>query len=814
MVDNVGISFEETSAEQRTVPVRADLVAMMGHSRRGPTDRPRKVLGKLDFETLYGAYKDGDTFDLALAYNQFLQHGGAEAYMLRLAGNGAAQATTASNALGRIGDTDVLAAYASNVGAWGNDLSLRSARRSWQAVDAPLTADNDADNLPTLAGSSQAVIQWTLESLIGLQVGDVLDVLDPDSLEPLSNTGADPIDPIVVAEVVPAESAIRFIYGLDIADLPAGAVLRTNSNHLGVTRLAAEATDAVDYFDVLDPEGFEPGSVVTLTYVSHNKHTAASGRGVEVRGVVDRVVGTRVYLTAALSLPGNTALPAATKASIALSNGDVDSTTAGTITITEKKAGPAGNARIVKFIHELDLVGVLVTVEGNVISITFDVEGATATIADIIAAVEAHSVANALIEMSATDDAMTPAEDHATQTWQLSGGAYTYVVTQEFELTLIESGRIYEADSLKNLSMQSAHRRYVEKLFGGTLVDGIYNPVENNASPRLILVPQDLDGDEDELEAQPRSFASLALSGGADGSLPEGVEYIGSASPASGMHLLDTAQDLMGISMPGITDTGAQQALIDYCEARGDVYAILDMPASKTSEDAMVAYLEGELSSQSSFAQLCAPWGVAADPRPSARAGDVITVPPSAAVLGLTVARARIHAHRSAGNQVVKWLRPAVALSPAQHNRLNDRGITCIVNVGGQGLRLFGDRTLGYRIVDGRQFANVRRWINYFKRTVRVNFVDIPFEPANRSTMATITDRTNAFLGDEWAQGALYPDDNEREAYAVQCDDRTTTRDELRQGIIIALVAVSVSTPAEKIIFRVQSSSGGVAVSE
>ena len=311
------------------------------------------------------------------------------------------------------------------------------------------------------------------------------------------------------------------------------------------------------------------------------------------------------------------------------------------------------------------------------------------------------------------------------------------------------------------------------------------------------------------------SFLDKVFTLGEDGSLPAPADYIGVASPKSGVYLLDAIRDLALLGAPGTTDTTAQQALIAYAEGRKNLTVFLDMPAALLTEDAMAAYVEAELGSQSSFAQLFAPWGMQKDPRPGARISDRITVPPVAAALGLTVAAGRRGAHISGANQLINWTDVLVDFSPEEHTRLNDgHGISIIRNVEGTGLRLFGDRTLDFRATDGRKFGTVRRWLCYFYRTVLANFVDFPFKPATRGTMEELQDRLNAFLATEWERGALYPDDSASEAFLAVCDETTTTEENLGNGELVALVRVSPVGAFEKIIFQVESSVGGIRISE
>jgi len=203
------------------------------------------------------------------------------------------------------------------------------------------------------------------------------------------------------------------------------------------------------------------------------------------------------------------------------------------------------------------------------------------------------------------------------------------------------------------------------------------------------------------------------------------------------------------------------------------------------------------------------------DPRPSARQSDVLTVPNTPQSAGLMVrAMRRSGAHYSSGNQRPAAVAPVVSFSGAEHGRLNDDGVCITRYVEGVGLRLYGDRTLAHAVKDGRQFGNVRRWLNYTKRSINGSMQDFPFRPAHEETMEDVEFAVGDFLFKEWHKGALFPRDNQGEAFLVQCDEETTTDADLADGKLNCMVKVSPTTPAEQINFIIQPSVGGVSISE
>lgn len=824
-----GLEFVEAPVRVVARPASADIGGLMGTCPRGRTDKVQLVQTWAEFEALYGGFDNtNDSADLAIHYWDFIRHKGQRAYILRVVADDAAQASDTTSLLGKYADLGVtLEVHANNLGVWGDRLAVSFLRDEFTStLKVPQTVDDNAKSLPNTASNaiSRNLRQYPLESLVGVQIGDVLDIIEPTTGAHVSDSAGTIVNALVVSDIVPDENAIRFVLlGLpaDVSGKLTGApLLRTCSNHLGRTYALEQFTDGSDNILLASVEGIERGSLLTFTLASHVPSRTASGRAAYETVIVDRVVGNRVYFTAAKTLfasalPLQTAaIPAQTTAQVWMSNVDLDATAAvGSVDVQATQAGPAGNGIVFQVISGAALA---VAVSGRTVSVT--VNTGVTTWGNIRTAIEANAAASALITLPASAfDAMLPHNDVGvvgTLSFALEGGARLTVTTQEFQMGVTVDGVAKETTEFKNLSMVSTSRNYVEKRYGGSSNGSYLVPADNNPSNLIILVDSALVS-TDPLDDLPLTLRGVALSGGLDGSAPSADDYAGAEAPRAGIWLFEEALDIAALAVPGMTDVFFQNAAIDYAERRQDLWLMLDMPSDKTTEQAMRTYREIDLGSRSTYAGLFAPHGYINDPRSVAQVGDVMVVPPSPAAMGLTLSRTRDKgAHWSAGNQQMRWLRTAFPVTPAEHTRLNEAGVSIARVLPGAGLLLYGDRTLSNFSEDGRNFGNVRRWLNYLKRSLGASLRWAPFEPANTALMARLQNVVGAFLYEEWRKGALFPDTDPSRAFQVKCDEETTTETDLAAGRVNCQVQVSPVVPAETITFNIQSSVGGVTVNE
>lgn len=111
-----GVYIQEVPSGVRTITgVATSITAFIGRARRGPVDDPVRIQSFIDYERRFGGLWREST--MSYAVQQFFEHGGTDAIIIRVF-NGDQAANTAAIAL----PTGALTLEASSPGDWGNAL--------------------------------------------------------------------------------------------------------------------------------------------------------------------------------------------------------------------------------------------------------------------------------------------------------------------------------------------------------------------------------------------------------------------------------------------------------------------------------------------------------------------------------------------------------------------------------------------------------------------------------------------------------------------------------------------------------------------
>ena len=262
------------------------------------------------------------------------------------------------------------------------------------------------------------------------------------------------------------------------------------------------------------------------------------------------------------------------------------------------------------------------------------------------------------------------------------------------------------------------------------------------------------------------------------------------------------------VASPGYTAFDAtlaasiQDALITHAEGRR-VYrvAILDTPDGLTPNEA--AEWRGRV--DTTRAAMYYPWIVTSNP--NARTGDAtqpreINVPPSGSLAGV-YARTDIlrGVFKAPANEVVRGaLRFEYPVNFAEQELLNPLGVNCLRFFPGRGYRVWGART---STSDPEwKYINVRRYFLYLEASIERGTQWAVFEPNGERLWANIRETIDAFLFNEWKNGALLGG-SPKEAYFVRCDRSTMTQNDIDNGRLVCLIGVAPLRPAEFVIFRI-----------
>ena len=292
----------------------------------------------------------------------------------------------------------------------------------------------------------------------------------------------------------------------------------------------------------------------------------------------------------------------------------------------------------------------------------------------------------------------------------------------------------------------------------------------------------------------------------ADGSV---ASHIGTAEriekeetlPATGLTALADIDEIGLVAAPGAA-ADVQRALVTHCEKARSRMAILDGP--RAPWDASKLDPRGaDPALGSAFAAYYAPWIEV-----EASRGTGAVIPPSGAVCGIM---ARVDGERGVwkapANETVMGVRALdKAIGEDAQSILNPRGVNCIRNLPGRGIRLWGARTLS---PDGEwRYVSIRRLVIYIEQSLERGLQWAVFEPNESRLWAQVRLVTENFLYRIWLDGGLQGSKAD-EAFFVRADRSTMTQADLDEGRLVMEIGIAPIRPAEFIILRIKLKTAG-----
>ena len=316
---------------------------------------------------------------------------------------------------------------------------------------------------------------------------------------------------------------------------------------------------------------------------------------------------------------------------------------------------------------------------------------------------------------------------------------------------------------------------------------------------------------------------------GPDGSI------VGDGQGRKGLEVLEESDEIAIVAAPGYTDPLSYDALLSHCEKMKDRVAILDAPPQISKIDALTkvgtAPREakkprggGEEAKSAGAAEADAVrprqsdggWGAFYFPHITVRdplsSKDLVDVPPSGHIAGVYArSDATRGVHKAPANEAVRGaLNVTYRVTREEQATLNPSGVNCIRLFPGEGIRVYGARTLAESSSEWR-YLNVRRLFNMVEESIARSTRWVVFEPNDRPLWKAIRRDVTAFLTIIWRQGALMgrtPD----EAFFVQCDEETNPPEVIDAGMVVAVVGIAPVKPAEFVIFRIGQSAAGTQI--
>jgi hypothetical protein len=296
--------------------------------------------------------------------------------------------------------------------------------------------------------------------------------------------------------------------------------------------------------------------------------------------------------------------------------------------------------------------------------------------------------------------------------------------------------------------------------------------------------------------------------------------YAGDAGARTGFAGLETIEDVTMLCVPDamsayqagvIDDEGLKAihlAMIAHCELMGDRVAILDPPPGLGPQK-MKDWRVDFAGYDSKYATLYYPWVKVMDPLH----GKPVFLPPSGHMAGIWARTDSTRGvHKAPANEVVRGVISLESgMTRGEHDQLNPVGVNCIRTFPGQGIRVWGARTLSSD--PEWRYLNVRRLFNFVEKSILLGTNWVVFEPNDRYLWERVQRTISAFLRRVWRSGALFGGTPEQ-AFYVKCDAENNPPENIDVGILTVDVGISPVKPAEFVVFRVSQLAQGAELAE
>ncbi len=800
-----GVYIEEIEIGAKPIEgVSTSTAAFLGRTERGPLE-PRLITSFDQFQKLYGGYLP-DSF-LAYEVEGFFRNGGSRCYIARIAGGSSNPAKfTATKELYHIGK--VMRVKAAAPGANGNNISVK--------IDGPSGTDDP----------------FTF-------------VLTVD----------EPVEQKLSAD--PNTTSTEFPY-YQLSAVPNVTLSNKSQGRPQVipkTALKGGSDSAKAYLEligdsgttVMKVEAIAPGADGDNIYVQIDN--APSGTKDPLAFILTVYVPVKYTLNADPSAPNYYAKPGNTGSAVILNS--LDSGRPKALSKTDLKGG---SASVKAF---LDLVGDIVQVMkveaaspgdvGNKISV--EIKDASNETKDPLAfALTVYSS-----DSDMTGKRYTLSADPKTTSTEFPYYAKSRVgpdailsflntgKPQDLDKTQLKGGSIDEKASLKitgDIPISSAYGPVltISALGPGTSGNKIlisvqtaglsrldahlfklvvsYNKIEevydnlsiessssdyylnrvNGISHLIVISPGDF-------ISRPDDLSDNQLTGGDDVTpvIPndyEGYVIDDKTGKRTGWLALDRINDISIYCEPvesESTQKSLTESVINHCELMKDRFAVLQTPQGTTSD---IANLFPPIDSK--YAALYHPWIGILDPLTDLPK----YVPPAGHIAGIYARTDGLRGvHKAPANETVSGIVDLkFDIQKGEQDILNPRGVNCIRAFQGQGIKVWGARTISRDPL--WKYVNVRRLFIYLEKSINQGTQWVVFEPNNEALWSRVKQTISQFLTTVWRSGALMGS-TEDEAFFVKCDRTTMTQDDIDNGRLIVVVGVAPVKPAEFVIFRI-----------
>nr|MDQ3294890.1 phage tail sheath subtilisin-like domain-containing protein [Actinomycetota bacterium] len=308
--------------------------------------------------------------------------------------------------------------------------------------------------------------------------------------------------------------------------------------------------------------------------------------------------------------------------------------------------------------------------------------------------------------------------------------------------------------------------------------------------------------------------------GGADDIDVSPDDYVGNTADRTGFAGLEAIDEVTMLAVPDLAAAlerglinreqfkGVQLAMIAHCELMADRVCILDTPPSLNAQQVKDWRID-EAGYDSKYAALYWPWVKVMDPL----SGQAIFTPPSGSMAGIWARNDDTRGvHKAPANEVVRGcISLQTNITKGEHDQLNPNGINCIRAFPGQGIRVWGARTISSD--PEWRYLNVRRLFNYVEESILQGTNWVVFEPNDNKLWDSVRRTVESFLRRVWRDGALFGL-SPAEAFFVKCDAENNPAENRDAGILTVEIGIAPVKPAEFVVFRISQFADGAGLNE
>ncbi|MGV4985852.1 phage tail sheath family protein [Streptomyces sp. NRAIS4] len=276
--------------------------------------------------------------------------------------------------------------------------------------------------------------------------------------------------------------------------------------------------------------------------------------------------------------------------------------------------------------------------------------------------------------------------------------------------------------------------------------------------------------------------------------------YQGNKDEGTGLAALESVPEVKIIVAPDLWQTAEDapsiaKAIARHCADLGNRMALLHTQQGLSATDAeKVPAAFGLDEEEAQFTSVYYPWVTT-----PGFDGTERLIPPSGHIAGVWARTdAQRGVHKAPANENLQTVTALeVSLSDDEHGLLNTAGVNCLRSFPGQGVLVWGARTLSDS--NDWRYLNVRRLANYLSESIRTGTNWVVFESNNERLWSSVRGGTISFLMNQWRSGALLGH-TPAEAFYVVCD---ATNNSSETAEVIIDVGVAAVRPAEFITFRI-----------